>query len=99
MKSAMPLRLPARREIRFLIECHSPSRLSAVAHPAIHIYPPQAVRLVVSRLRGRAVQTSAPTNSKRVWGVLFFATEFSTCELSGGVDAKWLGSLSLLEEM
>jgi len=58
----------------------------------------QAVRLVVSRLRGRAVQTSAPMTRKEL-GRFVFATEFSTCELNGGVDAKWLGSLSLLEEM
>jgi len=35
---------------------------------------------------------------KELWRFVF-ATEFSTCEVSGGVDAKWLGSLSLLEEM
>ncbi len=69
-----------------------------VSHPSHSHLSPQAVRLVVSRLRGRAVQTSAPMTRKEL-GRFCFCTEFSTCEVSGGVDAKWLRSLSLLDGM
>ena len=39
MKSAVRRGVLREAEIVFLIECHNPSRLSAVAHPS-HSHPP-----------------------------------------------------------
>jgi hypothetical protein len=50
---------------------------------------PELNKVLVSRLRGRAVQTSAPMTRKELGRFVF----------ARGVDAKWLGSVSPLEEM
>jgi hypothetical protein len=41
MKTSVPRGFLREAEIRFLIECHSPSRLSTVAHPSHSHLPPK----------------------------------------------------------
>lgn len=53
------------------------SRIFTVAHRSHSPSTTQAVRVMVSRLRGEAVQR-ASRDSKEFWGVLFFSTQSST---------------------